>query len=155
MMRCRSKRQKKPFWTLLISIAPKKSKRKAFHLPLVMFQNNQKSCLYSENNLNYSSIFYLLLKVTRGDCVAETDHERLKQGQDQNSCSFGGPELGRYMELFYQTTSKCPISWTQSNRSVLRGFPERGNGQSEPYKGLFSPRKSMDTDLGFVCQMIS
>lgn len=33
MMRCRLKRQEKHFWTLLTSIAPKRSKRKALHHP--------------------------------------------------------------------------------------------------------------------------
>jgi hypothetical protein len=44
--------------------------------------------------------------------VAVTDQERLKQGQDQNSRRCDGPELGRYMGLFYQTILKYPISWT-------------------------------------------
>ena len=43
--------------------------------------------------------------------------------------------------LFCQIILNNRDSVFRSNRSVLRGFPERGNGQSEPEKGLFSLRR--------------
>jgi hypothetical protein len=53
-------------------------------------QNNPKSRLFSENIPKYSSIF---VPFANGIHVADRDHDRLKQGQDQNPRSFGGLEF--------------------------------------------------------------
>jgi len=61
--------------------------------------NNLKSHFFTENTHKYSSIFDSYLEAANGLHAADLNHDRPKQGQDQNPPIFQGLEFGRNLEL--------------------------------------------------------
>ena len=120
-------------------------------------QNNQKSGLFSENIPEYSPVLIPFFEAANALCMADPDHDRPKQAQDQNPRSFQGPEFEANMVFFVQITLNCRVSGSGHYRSVLRGFPGTKKEQTEPETGLFYPWGSSTPDRfpGICCQTIS
>jgi hypothetical protein len=63
------------------------------------FQNTRKYRLFSENVPKYSSILVPFFEAANGLHAADPNHDRPKQGQDQNPPIFQGLEFGCNLEL--------------------------------------------------------
>jgi hypothetical protein len=106
------------------------------------FQNNPKSCLFSENNPEYLSIFDPRLTGRQWSSGCRSRPWKAKAGSLSKLTQLLGSILGRDMELFYQITLNYLIFGAELNRSVLRGFPERETGNRSQIRGYFTPGRA-------------
>ncbi len=121
-------------------------------------KNNLKSCLFSENTPEYSSIFDPFFRrppmVFTWPIATMTSQSRLTI---KTHAVFQDRKFEAYKELFCHITLNYQGSGFGSNRGVLRGFPGSKKEQTEPEPGLFYPWESSIPDRipGIWCQTVS